>query len=243
MVQNVLFLNKTMDLKERIKNSRIAAKMTQEELARAVGKTRNAVAQWESGAVHPRLNTLEDIAGALEVSVDWLLTGNTPNVAGTEKTRTNSKMSDVKFTNGTLPPHHYMSREVPVMGTAACNSDNGSFKLDTSIIDYVHRPPALLRTKDLYALYMEGDSMEPRFKAGDLVFVHPHKPVRIGDSVVVQIAKTIDEPIKAMIAVLAKRTSHEVFLQKYNPDQIINFDNANIVSIHKILEMRELFGR
>jgi len=232
-----------MDLKERIKNSRIAAKMTQEELARAVGKTRNAVAQWESGASRPRLNTLEDIAGALNVSLEWLLTGNSPNVAGTETTRTNSKMSDVKFTNGTLTPRHYMSREVPVMGTAACNSDYGSFKLDTSIIDYVHRPPALLMTKDLYALYVEGDTMEPRFKAGDLVFVHPHKPVRIGDSVVVQIAKTIDEPIEAMIAVLSKRTSHDVFLQKYNPEKIINFDNANIVSIHKILEMRELFGR
>lgn len=243
MVQNVLFLNKTMDLKERIKNSRIAAKMTQEELARAVGKTRNSVAQWEAGATHPRLNTLEDIAGALNVSLEWLLTGNTPNVAGAETTRTNSKMSDVKFTNGTLTPRQYMPQEVPVMGTAACNSDNGKFKLDTSIIDYVHRPPALLMTKDLYALYVEGDTMEPRFKAGDPVFVHPHKPVRIGDSVVVQIAKTIDEPIAAMIAVMAKRTSHDVFLQKYNPDQIINFDNANIVSIHKILEMRELFGR
>ena len=243
MVQNVRFLNKTMDLKERIKNSRIAAKMTQEELARAVGKTRNAVTQWESGASRPRLNTLEKIAEALEVSVDWLLTGNTPNVAETEKTRTNSKMSDVKFTNGTLSPRQYMPQEVPVMGTAACNSDNGSFKLDTSIIDYVHRPPALLMTKDIYALYVEGDTMEPRFKAGDLVFVHPRKPVRIGDSVVVQIAKTIDEPIASMIAVMAKRTSHDVFLQKYNPDQIINFDNANIVSIHKIFEMRELFGR
>lgn len=32
-----------MNLKERIKNSRIAAKMTQEELAKAVGKTRYAV--------------------------------------------------------------------------------------------------------------------------------------------------------------------------------------------------------
>ncbi|CAM1656887.1 Peptidase S24/S26A/S26B/S26C [Bartonella apihabitans] len=243
MVQNVIFLNKTMDLKERIKNSRIAAKMTQEELAKAVGKTRNAVAQWESGAAHPRPNTLEDIAGALNVSIDWLLTGNTPNVAGTETTRTNSKMSDVKFNNSTLPPRQYMLQDVPVMGTAACNTDNGSFKLDSSIIDYVHRPPALLMTKGLYALYVEGDTMEPRFNAGDLIFVHPHKPVRIGDSVVVQIAKSIDEPIKAMIAVLAKRTSHEVFLQKYIPDKIISFDNANIVSIHKILEMRELFGR
>ena len=243
MAKKYFFLNKTMDLKERIKNSRIAAKMTQEELAKAVGKTRNAVTQWESGASRPRLNTLEKIAEALNVSIDWLLTGNTPNVAETEKTRTNSEMSDVKFNNSTLPPRQYMPQDVPVMGTAACNTDNGLFKLDSSIIDYVHRPPALLMTKDIYALYVEGDTMEPRFNAGDLVFVHPHKPVRIGDSVVVQIAKTIDEPIEAMIAVLAKRTSHEVVLKKYNPEKIINFDNANIVSIHKILEMRELFGR
>ena len=240
MVQNVLFLNKTMDLKERIKNSRIAAKMTQEELARAVGKTRNAGAQWESGATHPRPNTLEDIAGALKISVDWLLTGKTPNVVGTEITRTNS--NEVEFTNGTLPPLPYLPQEIPVMGINACNSDNGSFKLDSSIIDYVHRPPARLMTKDLYALYVEGDTMEPRFTAGDLVFVHPHKPVRIGDSVVVQIAKTIDEPIEAMIAVLARRTSHEVFLQKYIPDKIIGFDNKIIASIQKILVITELFG-
>ncbi|WP_279100846.1 XRE family transcriptional regulator [Bartonella apis] len=224
MAKKYFFLNKTMNLKERIKNSRIAAKMTQEELAKAVGKTRNAVTQWESGASRPRLNTLEVIAEALNVSIDWLLTGNTPNVAGAETTRTSSKMSDVKFNNSTLPPRQYMPQDVPVVGTAACNTDNGLFKLDSSIIDYVHRPPALLMTKDIYALYVEGDTMEPRFKAGDLVFVHPNKPVRIGDSVVVQIAKTIDEPIKAMIAVLAKRTSHEVFLQKYIPDKIISFD-------------------
>lgn len=238
----LVLLNKSMDLKERIKTSRIAANLTQEELAKAVGKTRNAVAQWESGTSHPRPKTLEEIAGALNVSVDWLLTGIQPNTNGAQIPQANSRMNEVKLANVELPSRQYMPQDVPVMGTAACNADHGSFKLDSSIIDYVRRPPGLLTTKDVYALYVEGDSMEPRFTAGDLVFVHPRKPVRIGDSVVVQIVKSENEPIEAMIAVLSKRTSHEVFLQKYNPNKIIHFDNANIVSIHKILEMTELFG-
>ena len=238
----LVLLNKSMGLKERIKNARVAAKLTQEELASAVGKTRNSVAQWESGVSHPRPNTLGEIAKALNVSTDWLLTGIQSNGSGTQIFQADNRVNDVIPANVELPSRQYMPQDVPVMGTAACSADHGSFKLDASIIDYVRRPPGLLTTKDVYALYVEGDSMEPRFTAGDLVFVHPRKPVRIGDSVVVQIAKSENEPIEAMIAVLSKRTSHEVFLQKYNPNKIIHFDNANIVAIHKILEMTELFG-
>jgi hypothetical protein len=49
--------------------------MTQEQLATAVGKTRGAVAQWESGEVRPRHTTLQAIAGATGKSLNWLLNG------------------------------------------------------------------------------------------------------------------------------------------------------------------------
>lgn len=64
-----------MELKARILKARTEAKMSQEQLAAAVGKTRGAVAQWESGDVHPRPATLKAIATATGKPLNWLMTG------------------------------------------------------------------------------------------------------------------------------------------------------------------------
>jgi transcriptional regulator with XRE-family HTH domain len=64
-----------MELNARIFKARSDAKLTQEELAKAVGKTRSAVAQWESGEVRPRHSTLIAIAHATNKSLLWLMHG------------------------------------------------------------------------------------------------------------------------------------------------------------------------
>lgn len=70
-----------MELKGRIFKARSDAKMTQDDLAKAVGKTRSAVAQWESGDVRPRHKTIVDIAGATGKSLFWLLNGGEEGTA------------------------------------------------------------------------------------------------------------------------------------------------------------------
>lgn len=64
-----------MELKQRIFLARESAKLTQEQLANAVGKTRGAVAQWESGEVRPRHSTLVAISKATGKSLAWLESG------------------------------------------------------------------------------------------------------------------------------------------------------------------------
>jgi transcriptional regulator with XRE-family HTH domain len=64
-----------MELNQRIFKARSDAKMTQEQLAVAVGKTRGAVAQWESGEVRPRHTTLQAIATATNKPISWLVNG------------------------------------------------------------------------------------------------------------------------------------------------------------------------
>lgn len=64
-----------MELNQRIFAARTDAKMTQEQLANAVGKTRGAVAQWESGEVRPRHTTLVAIAEATKRPLHWLVNG------------------------------------------------------------------------------------------------------------------------------------------------------------------------
>lgn len=65
-----------MKLHDRILQARLDAKMTQDQLAAAVKKTRSAVAQWEGGDITPRQSSLEAIAKATNKTLNWLLVGD-----------------------------------------------------------------------------------------------------------------------------------------------------------------------
>ena len=52
---------------------RKAKGLTQEQLAKMLGVTQGAVAQWENGLTHPAFNMLPRLAAALGVTVDELI--------------------------------------------------------------------------------------------------------------------------------------------------------------------------
>ena len=56
-----------------IKSQRIASNLTQIELAKAVGVTQGAVAQWEKGLTSPNVKLLPAIALILNCTTDELL--------------------------------------------------------------------------------------------------------------------------------------------------------------------------
>lgn len=60
-------------LAERIKQLRVEAKMTQEDLARELLVSKGAVGNWETGLRRPDPETLEAIADLFNVDMDYLL--------------------------------------------------------------------------------------------------------------------------------------------------------------------------
>lgn len=66
---------KRMTLKDRIAKARTDGNLTQKQLAKAVGKSRAAVTQWESGKNRPKHSTIVDIANATGTTVMWLENG------------------------------------------------------------------------------------------------------------------------------------------------------------------------
>lgn len=62
-----------MSIGQNIRKLREARGLTQEELARAVGVTRPAVTQWESGWSKPRMGTIEKLATYFGISISELL--------------------------------------------------------------------------------------------------------------------------------------------------------------------------
>ena len=55
-----------------IKECRLAAGFTQEELAARIGVDRTSVAKWETGKAYPRGETLEKLAATLGCTIDAL---------------------------------------------------------------------------------------------------------------------------------------------------------------------------
>lgn len=60
---------------DRMAGAREAAGMTQAELARRLGVKHKTVVGWEQDMSEPRANKLQMLAGLLNVSITWLLTG------------------------------------------------------------------------------------------------------------------------------------------------------------------------
>ena len=67
---------------ERIREARQARGWTQDELAEAVGVSRSAVAQWETGRAGQVTGNLSRIAEVLDVSIEHLAHGRSKRMAG-----------------------------------------------------------------------------------------------------------------------------------------------------------------
>ena len=187
----------------------------------------------------PRIDTLGRVAEELQTTPEWLQ-GRT-DVPAVDVTP--PKPPELRAADTLAPARNSMPADVPVMGTAAGSLLSGAFQLQGGVIDYVRRPPALSGARDIYALYIEGSSMEPRYFPGELVYVNPHKPPRIGDTVIVQELNGDNTPVAASIGVLHKRANGTIILRKYNPrDAEITIVQTRIFAIHRVLTPNELFG-
>lgn len=74
---------------DRLAGAREAAGLSREELARRLGVREKTIGAWEDDISEPRGNRLQMLAGMLNVSLMWLLTGSGEGVPepGTERRR------------------------------------------------------------------------------------------------------------------------------------------------------------
>ncbi len=66
---------------DRVAAARRALGLSQERLARKLGVKLRTLANWENDMAEPRANRLQMLAGVLNVSIVWLLTGEGEGVA------------------------------------------------------------------------------------------------------------------------------------------------------------------
>jgi phage repressor protein C with HTH and peptisase S24 domain len=132
---------------------------------------------------------------------------------------------------GIFPPQ---SSSIPLLGFAQAGSggffDDGGFPAGHGW-DIVDFPASDDKQPGLYALEVQGDSMMPLYRDGDVLVVEPGAQVRRGDRVV---AKTREGEV--MAKVLVRQTSRTIELMSLNPEHPNKtFDLADIEWIARII--------
>jgi len=205
---------------DRIRERRLALKLSQPQLAKkAGGITYQAIQQLEAGGGTKHLVA---IARALGVSAEWLQDGTGPAPSGR-----------------IAPSRAALAEKLKVLGMAECGADGWSL-WNGDVIDMVDRPAALAGVPSAYGVYVVGGSMEPRYYPGELVLIHPGKPVTLGAFVLVQKKPKHDgDPPLAVIKRLIKRTASRITLEQFNPAKSFDIKSDDIVSIHRVVGSNE----
>jgi phage repressor protein C with HTH and peptisase S24 domain len=220
-------------LAKRLSDAMKSAGLNQPGLARTASKPNAPVSQQVVHHLLSARNTsskhLPAIAEALGVSLDWLARGGEQS-ATLRRTPAKSSSAANGHSQGSGPPDR-----LPVLGMAECGPDGWSM-WNGDIIDTIPRPSNLVGAPRAYAVYIVGDSMEPRYYSGELAHIHPGKPVTIGAFVLVQIRPEHDgDTPKAVVKRLIKRSTTKLVLEQYNPPKKFEIKTDDIVSIHRVV--------
>ena len=229
-----------MEMKDRIRALR--GKKTQIQFADLLGVHQSTVHRWEHGS-EPSRDELIALAGHAGMSVEEFVASDDAPPAGLPRPTSNVRPGPPI----SLPFHYEMPRDLPIRGTAACSSGDGAFQFETTsgygtAVDWARRPPVLANVPDAYALYMSGDSMEPKYEHGDLVMVHPTRPVKPGDICIVVMKDGPDEPEYAYCKRFLRRHAGVVTVEQFNPRMTRDFPADRVVTLHRVLEFSDVFG-
>lgn len=143
--------------------------------------------------------------------------------------------------NASFPPRYQRfdaDGYIPLRGQSA-GGPNGRFILNGAEVGRLFVPPSLEGVEGAYAVRVYGTSMEPRFKAGETVWINPHEPVRAGDDVIVQLLTDEENQRESYIKEFRSQSSKVTRLWQHNPEegeqQELNLETAKVFSVHKIV--------
>lgn len=210
-------------LGERVRARREEIGMSQAELARAARTTQATIDKIENNRSR-QSKFLPAVFLSLGLPLEEIIdqTTHSPRAKG----------------NATIGPKVALGatgERIPVYGQAI-GGDDGRFVLNGNKIADILAPPDLVGVREAYAVYVVGESMDPRYRAGAIAYVNPGLPVVHRDGVVVQIRDPEDpETPHAYVKEFVSMDNRRLRVRQFNPPKEIEFPKEQVVSIHKII--------
>lgn len=237
-----------------IKQAREARGFTQGKIAAEFGITRNAVTAWEKGG-GPQRDRMPRLAEMLGIDLEAALKGD---LVLLDRPQHESAPQVVEAAaaqpqpNVIVPPEPETidtnvfkgPRNVPVYGTGSGGDGKGDFTLNGQIIDHAPRPPGIANRKDVYVVYLVGDSVSPAYEEGSPIYVDPHRRPAPRDYVFVELRGEIEgEAGQALVKRFVRRGGGKLYLEQHNPPGPVDpINEADVVRVHRVIPWTELLG-
>lgn len=211
-------------LSQRLREARQAQNLTQADLARALSANQSTVAYWENGRSQPDAKRIQAVAQILQVSPEWLMFG-TPGVAQAALPYAN----DAPWPHGQAVGVSPAGRDLPVRGLAQAGHHQALLLADAAV-SFVERPPSLCGNNQAFAVWVAGQSMLPRYRPGEMVYVDPTKPLSAGCFALLEMADHT-----AFIKEYMGQNRARILLRQYNPQRKIELPSAEIKGLYRII--------
>ncbi|MBV9861902.1 MAG: helix-turn-helix domain-containing protein [Alphaproteobacteria bacterium] len=201
---------------------------SQADLARHLGLASSAVSRMLKGERQMKLLEAVQIAAFLGVSQEEVLHhaggGSGPSPSRAPGPRGRPPGGGQRYAGAARGVD-----ALPIRSAARGGIDQEMF-LEDGPIGYTPRPANLGGVRGAYAIYMVGDSMQPRYEPGWLLHVNPFKPPTRGRDIVVY---------KKGQAVLIKQfigwEGDNLVLRQLNPAETLRIPRADVLECHLVV--------
>lgn len=211
---------------------------SQDKLASMLGIGQGTYKQYESGRTPLPLSLAAKLAELTGKNRYWFIDETAPEFPSSES-HESDLVTNVRHAKDTKP-NYTNAKDLPVWFTA--EAGEGAFTMDTgNAVDTVRRPSGLANTRNAYAIYVEGTSMEPAHDAGDLLYVDPNRKAKVGRDCVVMLRKRDDgdEP-RYLLKRLVRRTPTKWVFKQFNPEREIHLEDSRVEAVHLVLKNHEI---
>jgi phage repressor protein C with HTH and peptisase S24 domain len=215
------------------------------DFARATGVSFTSARNWTLGINLPTTKRIPAIASFLDLSERDILAA----VNGPADDKPKSLIEPLKpiYQREPLAPPRVADigelgpRNVPILGVVV-GGQKADFTFDGYTIGYARRPAAIADLANVYAMYVTGSSMDPRFRDGELVYVHRREPA-VGDDVVIQLKPDVDGGSPpGFIKRLVRRNGTHIICEQYKPAGEIRYEREDILQLDRVIPWHELLA-
>ncbi len=202
------------------------------ELARQLGIPEVTYRAHESGVRGFGEAQARKYAEALSANWVWLLTGTGEPFAGEPPQTEPPARSPERRTDLRAVPAATGRPDLPVFASAEGGPSGMLVTQDP--IDWIVRPEQLANVRDAFAVYVIGASMEPRYEHGDMILVHPSRPVS-RDADVLLLSVLEDGAHPALVKRLVRWDESNWTVRQYNPQKEYDLPRSEWQRAHVVL--------
>lgn len=195
------------------------------DLSRKTNINKSLISSYLSGVCKAKQDKLDIIAQTLNVSEAWLMGYDVDMDRDWLPFDNNGEfeLAEIKIDNARYIETNVKTVRIPILGKVPAGVPIEAIQ---DIIGYEEIPASMLNNGDNYfALKIDGNSMYPDYKTGDIIIIRQQSDCNSGDDCIVMVNgddATFKRVIKQDNGIILKPLNNEYEPYSFNNDEIIN---------------------